>query len=122
MIVTLTIDVIAPDDELAKTGDVYACLSTKVELPFVPFIGLELRLPTNLKFDDPREVRFGELFNQVTNPTSLFTIERITYSLASEWSPASFRLLAASAFEPTIKQFKAYIEFLCEFYNFSKFP
>lgn len=121
MIVELHLDVIAPDEELAKEGLTYAALQRSVELPFAPFIGLRLFLPSNLQENDSRKERYSHLFGNISDPTAVFEVQQVDYSLPSKWAAAQTRLIAREAYEPTLERFHNYVTFLTEFYGFESF-
>ena len=97
----LQVDIIAPDEELAKSGECYATLRREIELSFVPFIGLHLMLEPQVT--DQQESRFSELFDFIESKTMIFEVENILYQIDRE----DFVLSARNQFEPTLEQFHA---------------
>lgn len=119
MIINLELLIVAPSEELAKTGDTYISMSRNIDITFAPFIGLRLAVPSNLKQNDPRMERYQQLFKQVSNPTAIFEIEKVCYFIASETSEERVIVEAKEVYEPMIEQFQAYISFMEEFYGFT---
>ena len=120
MTLVLSLTVIAPVDQLAAVGETYATLRRSVELPYPPFIGLQLGLSTDLTNEDPRFEHCKELHGSVTNPTAIFEIQNVCYFMKNAWSEDQTVLTAKEAFEPDIKRWQSYIVLLCEFYGFER--
>ena len=113
--IILQLDIIAPDAELAKSGECYATLKREIDLPFVPFVGLRLGLDAQVS--DEQESRYGELFGLIMSKTRLFDVERVSYYV----DRSEFVLHARNQYEPTIEQFHALQEYLIAYYGFQVF-
>lgn len=112
----LSVDIIAPDEELAKTGECYGTVTRDFEIPFAPPVGLKLMVKSNVWGNDPRKPRFRELFNTISNNLPVFEVSTIYWHIDDE-----VLHIQTSVFEPTLEQFHSCIEFLTEFYGFSDF-
>jgi|GEM_PF-5131097 len=113
-IVILQLDIVAPSTELAKSGDCYITLRRKIELPFVPFIGLRLHLDPQVSIE--QESRYLELFQLIASKMQTFDVERVSYIV----DRPKFVVYARNLFEPTVEQSHALQEYLISFYGFRR--
>jgi hypothetical protein len=118
--IEISVDVVAPDEELEAGGEAYANLRRGFTLPFAPFVGLRICLSADLLANDPRSARYGELFSQMIDPTAIFEIESVLYYPPNRSLGERIVAVSMSKFEPTLAGFKAQIAFLGEFYGFRR--
>jgi hypothetical protein len=117
----LEVLVVAPPEEMNKAGEsTYVVLERTVKLGVSPFVGLQLGLSPNLKQRDKRVPRYEQLMRLVSNNTAIFEVETVTFFTARERAPGRIVLRAEEIAEDTAERFRAYIEFLTEFYGFSR--
>ncbi|BDI29701.1 hypothetical protein CCAX7_17520 [Capsulimonas corticalis] len=110
---TLTLDVTAPDGELARADECYATLQREIELPFTPVIGLTIALEPEISAR--KQKQYGKLFGAVEDFSGHFQIERMVYEVET----GRFILRLSHRFEPTLDGFYAQIKYLETFFDFT---
>src|SRR5258708_30311521 len=113
MRVTLHVDIYAPDEELAKTGECYGSVFRELDISFVPFVGLVLNLASGILEDDPRVDEYSHLADSVSDWTMLFEVKKVIYDVEDN----EFRAYVSHV-DPTLEQFHSFIEFLTAFHGF----
>jgi hypothetical protein len=117
----LEVLVVAPPEEMKKAGEsTYVVLERTVQLDVSPFIGLRLGLWPDLEQSDSRLPRYKQLMHLVSNNTAIFEVEAVTFFTAGKRASGRIVLRAKEIAEDTSEGFRAYIEFLTDFYGFSR--
>jgi hypothetical protein len=114
MVVSLHVDIIAPDDELAVVNECYCMIVKEAPLPFAPFEGLLIGLSPTVPRGESKE--FEKLWRRVYDKTGLFTIHQVIYWDHDERTQVSARIWA-----PTLSSFYATQEFYIRYYGFELF-
>ena len=112
----LHVDIYAPDDELRRVGESYATVWRGIDLPFLPFIGLKLRIPDGMLENDPRAAAASELERSLEGrPFGSYLVKSVIWDVVDRETT-----IYASISQSTLEQFRACIEYLTKYDGFER--
>jgi hypothetical protein len=104
---------------VAREDGNFVVLERSLDLSMSPFVGLWIGLSPDLAQRDPRIRRYEQLMHQVSDNTTHFEVDRVTFYPQGR-ADAHAVLHAKEVVEPTDAKANAYIELLTTFYGFQR--
>jgi len=114
--VTLQLDILTPDDVLKEYDLTYYSVERMIDIGYVPFPNLWIRIAPIIEDDDRSIEKYRSLFQSVTHKTGIFEVERPIVDIANDGS-VNHVIKLLPKMENSFESFEAMKEFI-EYFGF----